>query len=465
MFEKDFDNKIFELIKKYQLAKEQGTLSFIDENDFEQIFIYYFNNLDYDNALEVVNDGIEIHKYSSVFYNQKAEIFKELGKYHEALEILFQADAFSPNEMAIILNKVDIYSILENYDVAINLLKKVIDKSQGIEKAELYLELADVYEDAENYKKVIWALTECLQIDNQNEEALNRIWFSVELTEDYEFSIKFHKTLIDLNPYNYLAWNNLGHAYRGYKKHNEAIDAFEFVMAINETYESAYIDCADVYFNIEKYNKAIDLYTEVLDFTSRKKEIFFSIGKCYEELKNYTKARDFYRESLSIDPYFAKAFYHVGRTYLVSNSPKSALKQLEKAYKLDDKNIEFQLALADAYLLLNEYDKSLEIYKKIIDSNETNKQIHLNLITILFESGDVLGALQYIDSIIDKFKDVSDLLYIQVAFLYDIDRIEDAKAKLYEALEYNPKMSHLLIELLPYIAEDKEFMKIIDKYK
>ena len=464
MFEKDFDKKILELIKKYKSAKEFGTLSAFDEQDLEKIFSYYFNHLDYENAIMVANDGIEIYKYSSTFYNQKAEVLKELEKYQEALEILSLADAFSPNEISILLNKVDIYSILGNYDEAISLISVAIDKNQGIEKAELYLELADIYEDAENYNKVIWSLKECLKIDSENEEALNRIWFSVELTEEYEFSIKFHKELIEKNPYNYLAWNNLAHAYKGTKKFKKAIDAFEFVMAIKETFEPAYIDCADIYFIVKDFKKAIDLYTEVLDITSHKKEVYFSIGTCYEELEDYSLAREYYRESLSIDPFYAKSYYNIGRTYLLNNSPKSALKQLKKAHKLDNKNIDFQLALADAYLMLEDYDNSLEIYKKIVNINESNKQIHLNLITILFESGDVRAAIKYIDSIIDKFEDISDLLYIKVAFLYDIDMFEEAKIMLYEALEYNSEMSKLLLDLMPIIKIDIEFMQIIDKY-
>lgn len=465
MFEKDFDNKILELIKKYNSAKESGSVSFFEEFELEQIFVYYFNNLDYDNALEITNNGIETYKFSSTFYNHKAEVFKELGKYQEALEILAKADVFSPNELSILLNKVDIFSIQGQIDDAIDLLSIAIEQNKGTERAELFLEMADVYEDAENYEKVIWALTECLKIDNTNEEALNRIWFSIELTEEYDYSIFFHESLIELNPYNYLAWNNLGHAYRGLKLFEKAIDSFEYVMAIEETYEPAFIDSADIYFTLEKYDKAIDLYTEVLDITSHEKEIYFSIGKCYEELQDYIMARDYYRESLGIDPYFAKAYFNIGRTYLLSKSPKSALTQLEKACKLDDKNIDYQILLADAYLILEDYEKSLGIYKKIIVSSESNKQVHLNLVTILFESGDITAAIKHIDSILNKFDDKSDLLYIKVAFLYDSDKIEEAKVILYEALEYNSEMYQLLIDLVPSIVLDKEIMDIIEEFR
>lgn len=464
MFKKDFDDKIKELINKYELAQKKGMLPFFEEQDLEQIFLYYFNLFEFEKAIQVADVGISTFKYSFTFYNHKAETLKELSDYHQALEVLELAEIFSPNEMSILLNKIDVYSLLERYEEAILLLNEAIERSTGKEKAELYLELADVYEDAENYSAVISSLKSCLEIDNENEEALNRIWFSVELTESYEESIDFHQKLIDSNPYNDLAWNNLGHAYKGLKLHEKAIEAFEYVMAIDETYEPAYIDCADIYFHQKEYKKAIELYAEVLDITSFQKDIYYSIGKCYDALENYHLSRDFYREALSLDPYFANAYFKIGRTYLLTDSPKSALTSLKKAYKLDNKNFDFQTALAEAYLLLGQHDKALKIYDGIIKENESNKQIHLNLLTILYESGNINEAINHINSIEDKFDDISDLLYVKVAFLYELDKREEAIVKLYEALAYDSEKSQLLMDLLPILIEDKEFMQIIKAY-
>ncbi len=114
--------------------------------------------------------------------------------------------------------------------------------------------------------------------------------------------------------------------------------------------------------------------------------------------------------------------------------------------------------------MLDQHDKALVIYKDILKGNETNKQVHLNLITILYEAGDIYKALKHIDSIEDSFEDISDLLYIKVAFYFELEKREEAIEKLYEALEYDWEMSSLLLDLLPAIAEDSEFMKIIEEY-
>jgi len=464
MFDKHHDKKIKELVRSYKKALKKNESFFFEEQDLDDVIFYFLNELEFEMAMTLADEGIERFKYSATFYNHKAEILKEIAQYDEALEVLEQAEAFSPNEMSILLNRVDIFSIMERFEEAVELLKGSIENAMGIEKAELYLELADIYEDWEKYTEVIASLKLCLALDSENEEALSRMWFSVELTEEYEDSIIFHKELIDKAPYNYLAWNNLGHAYKGLKLYEKSIEAFQFVMAIDETYESAYIDCADVYYKNKQYNEAIDLYTEVLDFTSLKKEVYYNIGKCYDALKNYAKSREYYKEALSIDPYFARAFYKIGKAFIQTNQAKQAIPQLEKAHKLDAKNFEYQVTLAEAYLLTENHEKALAIYETVLKSNESNKQIHLNLITILYEVGNIDEALKHIDSILEKFDDISDLLYIKVAFLYELDRIDEAALILYDALTYSYDTHQFLFELLPAIEFDKEFVEIIKSF-
>lgn len=464
MFDKHHDKRVKELVRNYEKALKKNENFFFEEQDLDDVIFYFLTELEFEKAMILADEGIERFKYSATFYNHKAEILKEIAQYDEALEVLEQAEVFSPNEMSILLNRVDIYSILERFEEAVELLSASIDEAMGIEKAELYLELADIYEDWEKYEEVILALKSCLAIDQENEEALSRMWFSVELTEDYENSITFHKELIEKAPYNYLAWNNLGHAYKGLKQYEKATEAFEFVMAIDETYESAYIDCADVYYKNKAYQKAIDLYTEVLDFTSLKKEVFYNIGKCYDALSNYTKSREYYKEALIIDPYYARAFYKIGKAFINSDLPKSAIPQLEKAHKLDSKNFEYQVTLAEAYLLTDNHQKALAIYETVLKSNQSNKQIHLNMITILYEVGNIDEALSHIETILDKFDDISDLLYIKVAFLYELERRDEAILVLYDALAYSYETHKFLFELLPSIAFDDEFVEIIKSY-
>ena len=151
MFDKYHEDRIKELVIKYEEALKNDESYFFEEQDLDDVLIYYLSELDYEKAMTLADEGIERFKYSASFYNHKAEILKEISQYDEALEVLEQAEVFSPNEISIVLNKVDIFSILERFEEAIDMLKDCISSAHGIEKAELYLELADIYEDWEKY--------------------------------------------------------------------------------------------------------------------------------------------------------------------------------------------------------------------------------------------------------------------------------------------------------------------------
>ena len=131
---------------------------------------------------------------------------------------------------------------------------------------------------------------------------------------------------------------------------------------------------------------------------------------------------------------------------------------------MDSKNFEYQVGLAEAYILTENHDKALAIYERVLESNESNKQIHLNLITILYEVGNIDEALKHIETIVEKFDDISDLLYIKVAFLYEQERRDDAILALYDALENNFETHQFLFELLPSVEEDEEFLKIVKDF-
>src|SRR5207249_4030102 len=156
-------------------------------------------------------------------------------RFKEALSILEEAERLDPNDINIFLIRSDINlwegrhrDALEEVEYALNIAANKEDR------CELYLEIADIYEDQEKYTEVVEAIKAALRLNHLSEEGLNRFWFCTELTEQYEDSIHFHEELIEISPYSYLAWFNLGHAYAGLQKYEKSLDAFSYVMAIDE---------------------------------------------------------------------------------------------------------------------------------------------------------------------------------------------------------------------------------------
>jgi tetratricopeptide (TPR) repeat protein len=467
MYEREFDDDLRntnELVKRYEETIISNQSSYFDEGELEEIIDYYLENDKLDKALSVSDVGLEQYHFSITFYQKKAEILLELNRLDEALENLDIAATFSPNETSIFLLKADVYTLKGEYEKAVNLVNAALEQADETDKIDLYLELADVYEEWEHYYEVIDQLQKCLALDPNNEEALNRMWFSTELTERYDESIAFHSQLVDEYPYNAIAWFNLAHAYNGVANFEKSLEAFEFVIAIDEDYDLAYIDAGDLMYKQKMYDKAITFYLDAIEKGSARKEIFYQIGKAYGHIAKHVKAREFYKKCINIDPYYAKAFHKLGLNYLEGTLPKNALSPLERAVKLDNKNYEYLNSLAAAYFLNEEQEKALDLYYQMLEINEEDKRIYLNIVSILYEQGRVADAIETIDTSLPIFEDNNDLLYIKTAFLYELGKKSEMFDTLLLALEQNPAAYEQLFELLPEMQDDHAVMALIESY-
>ncbi len=467
MYDKEFDDNLQnnnELVRRFENAVIGNESSYFDESELELIIDYYLEHDKSKHALKAVDLGLDLFQFSATFYQKKAEIFLEMNRLDEALTNLDLAGTFSPKETSIFLLKADAYTLKGEYAKAVKLVNQALEEADEKDKIDLYLELADVYEEWEKYYEVIDQLQQCLALDPFNEEALNRLWFSTELTEKYTESVVFHSNLVDKHPYNATAWYNLAHAYNGLNQPSKALEAFEFVLAIDGNYDLAYLDAGDVLYKQQKYDKAIEFYLEAIEKGSAKKEIFYQIAKAYQKNNKYVKAREYLKKSINIDPYYAKAFHKLGLNYLESNLPKNAISPLERAVKVDNRNFEYLNSLAAAYFLNDKQDLALECYHKMLDINEGDKRIYLNIVSILYEQGRVGDAIETIDACIPIFDDHADLIYIKTAFLYELGKKSEMFDCLLLGLEKNAQAHTQIFELLPEMADDHAVMALIESY-
>ena len=137
--------------------------------------------------------------------------------YQDALTLLEQAELLDSRNINLYILKTDAYLALDQQERAVELLEQAILLFDGEERIELLFELADVYDDYEEFDKVFDCLKLILEDSPNNEEALYKICFWTDFTGRNEESIRLHQEIIDEFPYSELAWFNLAAAYQGLK--------------------------------------------------------------------------------------------------------------------------------------------------------------------------------------------------------------------------------------------------------
>src|SRR5690606_35653212 len=97
-YQEDREN-IQELLKQYErLRRGQGN-SFLEEESFEKIILYFEDREEPTKALEAANRAIEQYPYSANLLLRKAEVLLTIRNYNEALEILEQAAVFDSRDI------------------------------------------------------------------------------------------------------------------------------------------------------------------------------------------------------------------------------------------------------------------------------------------------------------------------------------------------------------------------------
>jgi tetratricopeptide (TPR) repeat protein len=249
--------EIRELLKQFENLRSGRQHSFLEEDAFEKIITYFQEKEDLAKATEAAELAIEHYPYSSALLIKKADILLATRKYKQALEVLEQAELLDSTDINLYILKTDVYLALDQQDKAVVLLEQALDFFEGQERLELLFELADVYDDYEEFDKVFDCLKLVLEDDPTNEEALYKICFWTDFTGRNEESIRLHQHIIDEYPYSELAWFNLAAAYQGLKLYEKAIDAYQYAITIDEKFDYAYRNMGDAYIRLRKYKEGI----------------------------------------------------------------------------------------------------------------------------------------------------------------------------------------------------------------
>jgi len=269
MFDDDYQEEegrsMDELLQRYEDVKQGHAVSMMDEEDFERIVEYYFQNSNEEQALLACEIARTYYPFSASILLMKAEILTQAQKYGQALKALDDMDQYDQHNLDAVLLRSDILLGQFKYDQSALLLEQKSKEFEGKELIEILLELTDVYDECEEFDAVFDTLKRVIAIDKRNEEALQKICFWGEFTGRLEESVQIHEQLTEEDPYNALAWFNLGAAYQGLKLYEKSIDAYEYCVAIDEKFEFAYRNMADAYMRLKWYEKALDALEKHLE--------------------------------------------------------------------------------------------------------------------------------------------------------------------------------------------------------
>lgn len=454
-----------ELLQQYENLRTGKSHSFIEEDSFEKIIDYYDEKDELPKAIEASDYAIELYPYSSSLLLKKADLLIASKKYKESLYFLDQAEVLDSSDINLYILKTDAFLALDQQKKAAAVLEAALGYFEGGEKIELLFELADVYDDYENFDKVFDCLKMILELDANNEEALYKICFWTDFTGRNEEGIKLHQQIIEEFPYSELAWFNLAAAYQGIKLYEKAIDAYLYAVAIDEKFDYAWRNMGDAYLRVRKYKEAIEVLQKVLELARPEDVIYEAIGHCYGKLHNYALARFNYRKAAHLNQEDPQLYYKIACTYMNEGVWDSAIKNLQTAMRFQRMQPDYNLAMGQCYMEQGKIEEAVQFFGNVVRTRPKSSNGWIELLKCLYNADCFDEGLEYVEHAIVVTNAKPIFTFYKTAFLLALGKSKEAVNQLESGMDKNPKLIKKLIELNPAVLQNQQVVDIIARFK
>ncbi len=458
-------DEIQELLQQFENMRSGRPHSFLEEDAFEKIIDYYDEVEDLAKALDATEFAIERYPYSSSLLIKKADLLIATKRYKESLHWLKQAEMLDNSDINLYILKTDAYLALDKQEKAAAVLEAALDYFEGEEKLELLFELADVYDDYENFDKVFDCLKLILELDPNNEEALYKICFWTDFTGRNEEGIRLHQDIIDQFPYNELAWFNLAASYQGIKLYEKAIDAYLYAVAIDEKFDYAWRNMGDAYLRLRRYKDAIEALQKVLELARPEDVIYEAIGHCYDKLHNYAQARFHYRKATHLNQENSQLFYKIACTYMNEGIWESAVKNLETAMRTYKSQPEYNLAMGQCYMEMGKVELAVQYFGNVVRTKPKNIYGWLELLKCLYKTNCFEEGGEYVNHALEMTNQKPIFYFYKSAFLLALGKSKEAVVQLEIGMMKNPKLIKKLVDLNPSILQNQLIVDVIATFK
>lgn len=455
---------LINLVSEYEDMFESGNITYLGEKDYYQLIEYYESEYLLDKALDVVDLAIEQFAYRVDFYLIKVRLHLQDQTPKKALEVIQKAEIISPMENEVLILKARVFNNLGRYEEAFDIIESLKNQGSKYDMSEIYLCESYVHENMKRYDEMFNSLKNSLRIDPNNFEALERIWSSVELSRMYESSIQFHQELLDRNPYSFLVWYNLGHAYSFLGEYEDAIDALEYSFLINKNFEIGYLDCAELCVQIKDHKRALGIYEDANSVFGPDSELLVFIAECHINLGNLLSAKANLFTALRLDPYNDEVYYYLGKCYAKEESFHSAINAFQKAIQIEQNNEAFYSDLGLAYLNVGNYRQAKFNFKRATKIAPEDGIYWYQYVSLLIKMKKFEKAINVIDES-EEYTVAPELMYCKAVCLAKLDQKREALEVLDEALLDNFSLHQSLFELNPQLRFDKDILAIINYYK
>ena len=459
-----FDKPEFkQLLTRYEEMQAGDRPYYFEATELTDIAEYYAMQGDSREAEAALAYALRLHpdNLDALIFKARARLIN--GHPTEARHILDSIADQSDREVMFLRSELLLSA--QQYSQAEALLRALIEEENY--EADTYADIIDLLVDNEQNDMANLWIEEAIRRYPDNKTLTESAAYSHARQERFDEAITLYNRLLDIDPYSTLYWEALGKIYFRREEYDKAIEAFEFVIAINgdECHYALYA-AANCYFNLGNYERAEEYYHTIHERYPETIDPLFHMGMCRVNRGDDEAALDYFTQALGTIPEGseeqAQIYSPMSLIFSRKGQHAKAVTYTEKALKICPDNSELIIMKGHELLCQGLYEESSELFLQALDSNTDNVERSLFLIGVsMLENGHCEMSHYILRLLKDNPAIEPEMLYPYLCFCEWTMREEHFRETLTEALAQCPQKTYEIFSLTP--AQNENADRVIER--
>ena len=282
---------------------------------------------------------------------------------------------------------------------------------------------------------------ELLKSDPQNFNAL-QLSGAIELqTEQWEKALGFLIKAIKINDRHAFVFYNLGNAFKGLGRLNEALTSYSRAITLKRDYAEAYYNQGLALKELKRLEEALRSYKKAAEIKHDYAEAHLNCGNILLDLKRFDEAISSYQKAIESKTNYAEAYSYCGIALKELQRLDEALISCEKAIELRHDHADAHSNLGDVLKEIKRFDEALSCYEKAIELRPDFAEAYSNRGIALQELKRLEDALSSYNQALMLKQDFEVAHSNRGNVLVDLRRMDDALKSFDKAITLNPSFS------------------------
>ena len=288
------------------------------------------------------------------------------GDYAAAADFFAKAESAAPGTTDALIYQAKSLIHLQNFSSSESALRRYVALHAGSDEA-LYL-LGFVLHRESKASESLEIYTKAAALKTPAGEDLKIVGLDYVLLNDYPSAIRWLEKAVELDPKNKDAWYYLGRAYYSRSLLPESRKAFLTVLDLDPRDARAENNLGLILESEAKPNEALEAYRKAIEWQAgsahRSEQPYLNLGNLLLELDRAGEAVAPLEKAVELAANNASCHLKLGTAYLRTNRLPEAQRELETAERLEPENAAIHYQLARFYKQAHQMDKAKAEFRR-----------------------------------------------------------------------------------------------------